>query len=276
MTTQLLPALKTPESFCEAQLIAKDFDGTVALSFDKSPNGIGVNEAHELAIKSVFGGKALSNYLDNGGLRNRAPSEIVQEIAADADEHELDKLTTEFIDNKLGILLQEIGTRFPDGGVWPRPTPGYLSLREQVEEARQNGRLIDDLILSSGHEPFLEKTYEVWGTGMPTHIVAVETIKRLELKLPPGQLVKPSPVLMDAARNIWRQDYGIESNVVTDDEKARIIYIGDDPNKDQQLAINSGIDFLLLEQGNSEETWQKVALRLKLGRTAFNGARANA
>jgi hypothetical protein len=266
--------LKTPEIFSGAHLIAKDFDGTVAQTFEKSPNGIGVNEVHELVIEDMFGLKSLERFLKKGGLQNRAPIEVVKDIAPDTDNSDLTELTDRFIEKKLSFYLGEIGSLFPDGSMWPRPTDGYLEFRAQIECARADGHLIDDLILSSGHEPFIEDTYRAWNAGKPTHIVAVETIKNLGLQLPMEKLVKPSPVLMEVAGNLWREGYGLEpSGTLAGDERNRIVYIGDDPVKDGELAKNSGVDFMLLDPTCSQEVWQAVALRLNIGQTALNGSR---
>lgn len=265
-------AIRTHEAFSAAQLLAKDFDGTVAQTFEKSPSGVGVHEAHELTVETMFGVKALDYYIDGGGLRNRAPVEVVQDLAPDAKGDELDQLVSRFIDTKLGVLMGEIGTRFPDGNIWPRPTDGYLELREKIEEARDAGQLIDDLILSSGHEPFITMTYRAWSVGEPTHIVAYEAIRQLALALPIEQLIKPSPVLMDVAHNMWRLGYGLEpASEPALGERDRIVYVGDDPVKDGELAKRSGVDFVLLDSGNSLEIWQNVTSRLQLGHTALRG-----
>ena len=265
-------ATRTPETFSVAQLLAKDFDGTVAQTFEKSPSGVGVHEAHELTVETMFGIKALDHYISGGGLQNRAPIEVVQDLAQDAEGDELNQLVSLFIDTKLGVLMGEIGTRFPDGSIWPRPTTGYLELRERIDKARDDGLLIDDLILSSGHEPFIRRTYQAWGVGEPTHIVAEEAIRQLALALPIEQLVKPSPVLMDVSHDMWRQDYGLKpTSKPNHDERDRIVYVGDDPIKDGELARSSGVDFVLLDPGNSLEIWQGVSSRLHLGDTALRG-----
>lgn len=265
--------MRTPETFAAAQLLAKDFDGTVAQTFEKSPNGIGVNETYVLAIESMFGVKAIDEYLEAGGLRNRAPIEVVQELAPDATGDELDQLLSLFIYTKLSVSMEQIGTRFPDGNVWPRPTTGYLGLRERIEAARDAGLLIDDLVLSSEHESFIRKTYKAWSVGLPTHIIDEETVRQQALGLPIEQLVKPSPVLIDIAHNTWRRGYGLTAvSGHSPSERERIIYIGDDPVKDGELAKSSGVEFVLLEASRSEAAWGEVAKRLQIGSMAMNGA----
>jgi len=273
VTVESRQVSRNPETFPDAQLIAKDFDGTVARTFEKSPNGIGVNESYTAAIETMFGSKALRHYLQGGGLRNRATIEVIQELAPDARGKELVQLGTTFTDLRLGVFLDEIGQRFPDGNIWPRPTPGYLELREQVDAARSQGRLIDDLILSSGHARFIEKTYRAWNVGPPTHIVAEEAIRQNAPGVPAEKLIKPSPKVMEIARSIWRSSYGIAPGALPHtDERHRIIYVGDDPVKDGELARSSGIDFILLDPANSSETWQNLTARMRLGDTALRGA----
>lgn len=270
---QIHDARIASEMFSDAWLLAKDFDGTVAQTFEKSPSGVGVHEAHELTVEDMFGIKALDYYRDGGGLRNRAPVEVVQDLAPDAKGDELDQLVSQFIGTKLGVLIGEIGTLFPNGNIWPRPTNGYLELRERIELARAAGRPIDDLIISSGHEPFIRKTYQAWSVGEPTHIVAEETMRELALTLPVEQLVKPSRVLMEVAHGMWRGGYGLQPTPESAlDERNRIVYVGDDPIKDGKLAENSGVDFVLLNPVHSSEIWQGVAARLQLGQTALREA----
>jgi hypothetical protein len=263
----------TPEMFPDAWLLATDFDQTVALTFEKSPAGMGVHEACETAVDAMFGPKALDLYRENGGLRNRAPLEVVQDLAPDVHGQDLDKLTSTFTKTKLDIFVGEIGTRFPNGSLWPRPTIGYIGLLENLEAAADDGHRVDNLILSSGNELFIKKTYQAWGLSAPPHIIAEETIRGLGLTLPAEQLVKPSPLLMEVARTAWRQSYGIEAaSVSADDERGRIVYVGDDPHKDGKLAVNSGIDFVLLDPANSLESWQDVASRLQIGRIILKGS----
>lgn len=267
---------KGPAVFERAQLIAKDFDGTVAKTFEKSPHGIGVHEAYEYAIEDMFGINELELYINSGGLHNRAPAEVVQSLTQGTTEDELEDLTTQFINTKLAVLMGEIGERFADGSLWPRPTSGYLRFRELVEEARSEGRFIDDIILSSGHEPFISNTYKAWNVGEPTHVVAEETMRKLSLRLPMEQLVKPSRVLMETAHSIWRQGYGICSDIASlDEDRSRMFYIGDDPIKDGELARNSGVDFIWLDSKNSAEIWRSVAYRMDIGHAAIRGGSEN-
>lgn len=264
---------KTPRMFWDAHLVGKDFDNTVALTFEPSPGRVGVNEAHEFTVEGLFGVAALQQYKDSGGLRSRAAREVVQELAPDADDGELDELTQRFIDYKLDILLGEIGTTFPDGRVWPRPTQGYIEFRELVDKARYEGWLIDDLILSSGHEPFIEKTYAAWGVGLPTFILGEDTVRKLAPSMPPDQLVKPEPTLMELALRVWQRSYGIKfTHALERNDLERVVYVGDSLEKDGQLARNSGIHFELLDPETSQDTWKRVIQRLDIGYLAIDGA----
>jgi hypothetical protein len=262
-------------NFEAACLIAEDFDNTVALTNETSPKGLDVNETYRLAIDQMFGLIGLEQYEASGGLHNRAPIQVVRQLAVGAEGQELDDLTSKFTETKLSILLGEVGAEFPDGRIWPRPTEGYLDFMQLLEQARGEGHLVNDLILSSGHEAFINKTFEAWGFSKPDFVIAEETIRRMNLGLPVDQIVKPSPVLMDIARDTWRSSYGInESPDDPTSELSRIIYVGDDPTKDGLLAHNSGVEFALISPNNALETWKSISIRMLvgLGDQALSGA----
>lgn len=263
---------RTPDSFGEARLLATDFDGTIALTFDQSPEGIGVHEAYDYAVKLMFGANALQRYVANGGLKNRAPISVVREMAQDATQQELLDLTEQLVATKLAVLFDQLGKRYADGSVWPRPTDGYMSFLEQIDQARSEGLLIDDLVITSGHEPFIRDTYELWGLRPPDHIVGEDTIRSLELDVPIEQVVKPSALLMDIARGVWRGHFGLDPQVDSGlDEQGRIVYVGDDRDKDGLLASNSGVAFVHLDRERAADGWLDAANQLGLGDLALRG-----
>jgi len=204
----------------------------------------------------MFGSACLHEYIRQGGLKNRAPVEVVQSLAPDAACSEVVELTDEFIQRKLAILLGEVGARFPDGTVWPRPVPGYLEFLEQVKAAAQEeGLPIDTHLLSSGHEPFIDKVLREWGVAVD-EVIAEETIRQHDPTMP----VKPSPKLMTISRNLWRVGYGVSEE--QPDELGRILYAGDDPEKDGKLAANSGVDFVLIGATSALADWKKVGQKI--------------
>lgn len=258
---------RTPDTFPQARLLAKDFDGTVAQTFEKSPSGVGVLEAYEIAIENLFGTQGLEVYRRQGGLANRAPREVVRSLAPEAYGLELEALLALLIEAKLDVLTDQIGKTLKDGAKWPRPMPGYLEFREFLQEAREReGVMVDDLLLSSGHVAFIEATYEMWGTGQPTHIVAEETMHDFGV----ADQIKPSPVLMQIAHRIWRESYGVNSTADSvSDVLDRTLYIGDDVVKDGQLAEDSGVrNFNLITPETSLEVWSKAAKWLEIDHSA--------
>jgi len=259
---------KTPKAFCNTRLIATDFDGTAAKTFERSPGGIDVDEAYVRAVDEVFGPSAVDQYFANGGLSNRAPIEVVQSLAPDARDRDLEALAEGLNHAKLAILMGEIGTRFNDGSVWPRPTNGYLEFLKMLETTKAEGTPIDSLILSSGHESFIREVCKAWGVKQPDYVVAEERLRRLKL----AHHVKPSPTLMDVALNTWADDYKAsgETALLTSAHK-RTIYVGDDDLKDGQMARDSGVEFFLVSLDTANEVWPRVATRLGLARAASNG-----
>lgn len=253
---------KNPDKFRITRLVAQDFDGTIAQTFQKSPAGIGVEEATEQAVDYVFGPVITDQYRSSGGLRNRAPLEVVQKISPGVSEEEIKNLLTSLIISKLDILDAEIGTTFSDGTIWPRPIAGYLEFLEKLQIAQDNGQHIDSLILSSGHEPFIKKVYSAWGVQEPNLIIGQETTEQRGL----GNIVKPNSTLMKLAHRIWAEDYGLNPSFIgLQLAKSRTLYIGDDENKDGQLARNSGVKFALIDPTDTAQAWNEISRRLSEG-----------
>ena len=153
-----------------------DFDGTTADTFKASPSGIGVKEAYSDAIYNVFGDTGYRIYRQIGGLQNRAPGELVNDLLSVAKDKSLlikrgkifhkdqngnlsrfipegkgaglawndsqpeTTLAELLVLRKQEILTHEIGHR------WPKPFNGVLSFLKQCEEKE-----IKVIILSSGH-----------------------------------------------------------------------------------------------------------------------------
>jgi hypothetical protein len=264
-----MPKPKSPEhnpkNFENARLLATDFDGTVAQTFEKSPSGVGVDEAYDQAIDEVFGPNAVDRYHADGGLKNRSVVEVVRGLSPESIGFDINLLVDKLTDSKLAILMGEIGTRFDDGTIWPRPTNGYLVLLEELQKAKSEGRQIDSLILSSGHEAFIRLVYEKWSVAQPDYVLAQERLAYLGL----SNESKPSRKVMDAALETWAEDY--ETNAYSSDLKKRVVYVGDDNVKDGDMARDSGIEFFHLNPTNSEDIWPKVSARLGLSDAALRG-----
>ena len=260
---------KSPETFLKSRLAATDFDKTVALTTEPSPAGVGVIEAYDIAVDAVFDPDQFAAYQNNNGLRNRAPFEVVSELMPGAYVSEIKDKEHELNKAKLDVLLGQIGTRFADGQLWPRPVPGYLEFCERMHETRDAGIRVEDAIISSGHEAFIRKTYDVWAIRYPDHLITVETLERFGM----GSETKPSPRLMDIARGFWRAGYGLPFwEDATDEELALIAYAGDDPVKDGGLATNSRVPFVLIPDApESREGWQRMATQCRLLEAATRG-----
>ncbi len=231
-------------------MIVIDFDGTIADTFQQSPNGIGVTEAYERAILSIFGGKGNDLYHHIGGLKNRTPTEAVvallasaqnckEEIVANAKifhEKESENLsglvpkgkgaglvwgkanpepvmTEMLVLKKLQILTKEICPQ------WPKPFVGVVFFLMQCWQHN-----VKVAILSSGHQIFIENVFRMWGVQCPTTIVTDDDLRG---KLP--YLSKPDTKLIEIVEKAAEE----RSN----------IYLGDDPVKDGELAVNAGIAF---------------------------------
>ncbi len=147
-----------------------DFDGTMANTFEKCPDGVGVSQAYEMAIEKVLGTYGMKLFNQVGGLQNRAPEEVVHlifeksdnksslfkwaEACFDAEAKTLQQLvpqgkgfSLEWKSNqeelikrtitemlvlfKLSFLMKQVGVQMQNGGqIWPRPCKGFLAFYE--------------------------------------------------------------------------------------------------------------------------------------------------
>jgi FMN phosphatase YigB (HAD superfamily) len=198
-----LGAKECPQDWIHSiKLAFFDFDGTIANTFEKPPGGVDVTRAYEIAMQEVFGDPALAEYQRLGGLRNRAPGEVVSEVlsalglqkthaisharayllkhrielaalAPGAEKHlQWDILNTTkqktllvelFVLAKLAAIMPMIG-RYGSGpeDYWPKPFPGVLDLLDALRK-----RDVHLGILSSGHDVFIKKCFELWGRECP-------------------------------------------------------------------------------------------------------------
>lgn len=202
-----------------------DFDGTSFNTFELNPSGVGVNEACEYSVAHNFGQNALDYYIRNGGLGNRSPREVVTaiQLAGFRTQCNTKQATDDFVSVKIERLVGGIGQRLPDGARWPRPTLGFADFWQEVKK----DSAIFTAILSSGHLSFIEKAFEVHELSLPDLIVTDDELRAL-----PEPLHKPDPRLWEYLLN--------KAGIPFED----VVYIGDDPKKDGQLARNAGVPFL--------------------------------
>ena len=292
-------------------LIAFDFDGTVAKTYEKSPKGIGINEANRLAINDIFGQKGLDIFDNLGGLKNKAPSELIRNIIISGGRtlldyaqtffnHNfdhlnqfvpseksvplvwnyeiLDKVISElFVRQKLHYLMDQIGTQFPDGSVWPGPCKGFIEFWQYLQLLNKEiGGLIRTAIISSGHDYFIKKVFRTWSISLPDILVTEDDIRGRKYPKDIERRVKPGELPLALAHQEWLRMNnltGFHFNVI--DAKLtrdKILYFGDDLIKDGSLAYRAYIVFgLFTQEGkinqqfntNSFSDWEIIVKHLQ-------------
>lgn len=259
-----------PELFPAARLAAADFDQTLALTFTTAPTGIGVHEAYAQAIDALYGPTALDRFHADGGLRNRAVSEVVQDLFPDMQDDEVAAQAQRITNHKLTILLGQIDNQ------WPLPTKGFIECWDRIGQCQRQGKAIDTAVISAGYAPFIQKTFDVWGAPRPDILVTTETINNPALPEPFNERNKPAPLSMRLALNHWLGLYGLPENPeMVADAATRAIYTGDDPYKDGKLAEHFGIPFVLLSPDNAAESWKLFSLQLGIGSLSLQKAMAH-
>ncbi len=209
-----------------------DFDGTVVRTFEPSPQGIGVHQAYQHAVTNLLGRDACAHYLAEGGLRNRAPREVVQRLleVGYGNGCDLGEATEHLVEHKVTCLLTKaFGQPLEDGTPWPRLTQGFAVFWQKIKPHSD----VFTAILSSGHEECIVKTFCMHNLMPPDLIVTDDEFRRLE-----KPICKPDPELWQYM--LRKADVAFQSAT----------YFGDDPIKDGGLARNVGVPFLhLAEKG---------------------------
>lgn len=300
-------------------LLSFDFDGTIAETFKKGHRGIGVNEATENAIRDILGEEGVNQFNKLGGLSNRAPSELInlilktniKEFTQKAhnffqdnanhlsslvlttkgtplvwDEKKVEQLVSElFVRKKLLYLLEQVGEKTADGQLWPPLTQGFLEFWGTVQKLKEEDIPLDTTIISSGHDIFINKVFELYNLSKPDIIVSEDDIRSRKYPKEIERRVKPGELPLALAHFYWLKEQGI-NHLNFDLETAkevrnRMIYFGDDPSKDGKLSERAKIHFglfdpnnlILMEQGNFSkfEDWQTIGKLLEANKEMFNG-----
>lgn len=239
-----------------------DFDDTVAVTISERPiGGLDVNDAYELSLNELFGAEALKRYRDFGGHRNRTPAQIVTQAVPDITPLELPNAAERLKQEKLGLLIDQIGLHTADGVPWPQPSPGFLEFSDQIEHIRDRMSLTTGMI-SAGHVEFIEAFYAFHDVRLPEAIITDERVQALAPDLQPEERAKPNPYPMDLFKIFWHHKIRQLQSADSADEityYGKVIYTGDDPTKDQQLALNSGVEFVRISPQGTPNNWPRVA-----------------
>lgn len=228
-------------------LIICDFDRTLADTFTPSPSGMEVSKAYDLAVLSVFGEAGFSLFRGVlGGIKNREPGELVRDLLLTAkalgiflDKNGIpsDRLTEALVQKKLSFLLPRISKE------WPR---FYDGVKEFFDLAHQEELPIEIAIVSSGHDEFIRRAFEVNGLLAPSNLVTSDAIRRVDgvMNRP---LHKPYPYQLALAHQRWlknnNNDPSFDGFTGRGQQKPFMMFIGDDPVKDGELALRSRIPF---------------------------------
>ena len=259
------------EAFDRESLLASDFDNTVALTSEPLPGGKTVEEAYETAIYQVLGRDALGRYLKSGGLRNRAPGEIVAELSPNLSVQLRPQRTEDLVEAKMAILLPQFGQHLPDGRLWPSTVDGMPEVWSLLSGASG----VSTAIITSGHSAAIDRFFDVHELPQPDIAVTDDDMRPLTEILPGSMFVKPSRLLIDWVHQQWLERFELGSLVNQDAEsywwsRERITYVGDDIKKDGQMAKNAGVEFVHVPSDNSNQAWQNIGHLLVP--EAFEGA----
>jgi hypothetical protein len=255
-----------------------DFDGTAAKTFEPSPAKIGVKEAYALAVKDVLGNRGLDIYNEKGCLKNQAPSELVASLLGSPFRDSLFAHAKSFFETnqrylltqvpegkgvsleqwkedigivaellvrqKLSYLLKQIGTTFPDGDTWPRPCNGFRDFWTTIQDLKKERLPLDTSIISSGHDKFIKRTFQLWGLISPDILVTEDDIRGRKYPEEMERRVKPGQLQLALAHKKWLdiQEIPFDPETVRQ-TRQEMMYFGDSYTHDGGLAAIAGIPF---------------------------------
>jgi hypothetical protein len=256
------------------QLAAADFDGTIVLTSELGPGGVGVDEAYEVSVHEHLGNEAARVYItEQNGHQGRAPKEIVKSLRPDASAETLERLTAKVTATKLEILTDLIGKPLEDGTKWPRPTDGLREFWLAVYEEKRSIKTLGTAVISAGHTEFQKRTFDYLDLPYPDIFVSDDVLQALSLSLPLERQVKPSPFMLTMAEDIWRYKLR-QSGLKPAAYALHTVYAGNDEIKDAGIAKQAGVsDFELITPTTSREGWYRVGAYLGLGEAALAGIR---
>jgi len=226
-------------------LVLTDFDGTLVNTYEDSPSGWNVEKASRVAIEEVLGEDGLRIFNEVGGVKSRAPIEIVrdtQRALGNNDELTVE-LTKSFVDKKLSLMIPAINED------WPRLYPG---VHHFLRKAGRDGYWFDVGILSSGHDLFIRRVLDVNGINSEDLII-VTSDSGLTRPFPERDTFKPNPYQLAEAHHQWLMRYedhppeeynGSDIYIGRSLGKPNMLYVGDDPTKDGGLAEGSRIPYI--------------------------------
>lgn len=279
-------------------LFGFDFDGTIADTFKKGPNLVGVNEATNNGIKDIFDELGVSRLKELGGLSNRAPSELINLILKTSDremlikraqdffekkgeelslivpknksvplvwyEKNIEQLITElFVRQKLSYLLEQVGKHTADGQIWPPLAQGFSEFWGVLQKLKREELPIDTVVISSGHDIFIDRVFKLYNLTLPDIVVTEDDIRGKKYPKEIERRVKPGELPLAMAHFTWLKQQGMDQLnfdlQTTREVKERMIYFGDDLNKDRKLSEGARINFgffipenlSLMEKANS-------------------------
>jgi len=246
------------------QLCVHDFDGNGFRTFDASPGNVNVHTACRQAVGDIFGSVILKFYDESGGLKNRAPVELMSDLLVknpllidvahnyyQSNRVALDSFMPEgkgfllgwhtnpvmalaelFTRRKLQILTAEISAEQCGDDTWPQLTKNFDVFWREIKATPDSYTAI----LSSGHDYFIKRVFDLWDLELPDVMVTDDDMRAIEQ----GNGIapyKPDPQLM---YEVWDR---FESRTGLRSDQYQTIYFGDDAEKDGGLAESAGVPF---------------------------------
>lgn len=202
----------------------------------------------------------------------------------DENNNNIEQLIAElFVRQKLSYLLEQVGEKTADGQVWPPLTQGFLEFWTNLHRLKKEGLPVDMAIISSGHDEFINRVFKLYNLEPPNILISEDDIRGRKYPKEIERRVKPGELPLALTHFYWLKEQGMNQlnfDLETATEvKRRMIYFGDDLNKDRKLSEGARIPFgffvpenlILTEPGNvfAFKDWRTIGKLLKTNKRMF-------
>lgn len=249
-------------------LLLLDLDKTLLDTFAPSPQGITVEVAYLMAVKTMFGDAGVQAFLDIDGLQNRAPGELMRALLEQdatllqqtarlrgavlygnlswGDRSSEWVLTEILVWEKMKLYLEEMRRSAEEGVPWPQAYPGVGDFFHTVDTLNRSDQFqIYAGIVSSGHKLFITTAFENLGLPVLDILVSDDEVRMCEYPFEVSERSKPGVLPFNLALLSWKKAQLIRSQAVRSVQALvnHTMYVGDDVNKDGGFASQNGMPF---------------------------------
>jgi hypothetical protein len=254
-------------TFQSGIFVATDFEGT-AFSFT---NEKGLSSAYEGAIQNVLGEEGIDKLKKIGGRKGRITRQLVEDLLSQ-NGAQLVINAREYYDTYANTLLDLVPKGKGYGMIWnnddPRgiitelvarvklgilleeevkPRKGFIEFWNLLKAFKEDGVPIITAVISSGHDELVKEAFKTFELNTPDILVTDDDMRALPLPESTRLKGKPGPIPLWKAWYEMKKLQNQDTSFYTPMLEEKMIFFGDDVNRDGRMAKNASITWGLYQ-----------------------------